>query len=186
MGPVHKILRRCFNVEYFKYKHCIIFNQYTSIWVGLSHKPLVVLHTGWPGKHDLVFLVPYKKWLVKCPVYTIALHCNVAYNVIFLEGTRTTRPCLSGHPVYKSHMFHLCGILAVYRINSILRETLASWRNTVAPWGGRAGGRDFGERGCGREGVWGHQITNGLIPKNDLIPSLALPHMPNMTHDHLF
>ena len=43
--------------------------------------------TGWPVKHGSVFLVPCKKWLVRCTRVEISVHW--------------TRTFLTGYPVYK-------------------------------------------------------------------------------------
>ena len=58
----------------------------------LGSGPSTGNYTGWPVKHGRVFLVPCKGiW----PVYA----WTVAYTGHFLQGTRKTRPCLTGHPV---------------------------------------------------------------------------------------
>ena len=48
-----------------------------------------------------LFLVPCKKWIVHCPVY---------WTSHFLQGTRKTRPCITGHPVsytYRDDIFNI-------------------------------------------------------------------------------
>ena len=76
---------------------CHIFSQlrYCNIWWSEPHvyRVQAVNHTAWPAIHGRVFLVPRKKSVR----YSLCLH----WTSHFLQGTRNTRPCISGHPVWK-------------------------------------------------------------------------------------
>ena len=68
------------------------FNRYLTVpWISFY-----LLYTGWPVKHGRVFLIPCKKLLVQC---TLLNMCTLDKSLI-LQGTRKTRTCLIGHPVY--------------------------------------------------------------------------------------
>ena len=54
----------------------------------------VVPHTTRPDKHGRVFLVPCIKWLVQWT----SLHTCTKEKSLFFQGTRNTRPRLTGHP----------------------------------------------------------------------------------------
>ena len=60
----------------------------------LNHLGRDKANTTRPDKHGRVFLAPLKRDL------TIVRVCTpVIWTSHFLEGTRNTRPCLTGHPV---------------------------------------------------------------------------------------
>ena len=51
--------------------------------------------TGWPVQHGRVFLIPCKKWLVRCT----RMRWRISNKSWFIQVTRKTGPCLTGHPV---------------------------------------------------------------------------------------
>ena len=52
--------------------------------------------TGWPDKHGSVFLVPLKSNLS-----SVQLYSSVNWTSNILQGARKSRPCLTGHAVFK-------------------------------------------------------------------------------------
>ena len=54
--------------------------------------------TGWPVVHGRVVLLPSKTWLVQCMLLYSRVH--------FSQGTRTTRPCLTGRDEDQSVAFY--------------------------------------------------------------------------------
>ena len=76
---------------YILYLWVVLFKDYrVSAGMGRSDTTL-------PDKHGRVFLVPCKKLLVYC---TLLAYCTRIHRTShFLQGTRNTRPCITGHPV---------------------------------------------------------------------------------------
>ena len=80
--------------------HLCILYLWWNISGFMSHHNQAQLYSfaGWPVKHGRVFLVPWKKWLFHC---SVGYFTRVHWTSHFLQCTRNTRPCLTGHPVYR-------------------------------------------------------------------------------------
>ena len=86
--------------------------------------------TGWPDKHGRVFLIPCQKWR---KLLHISVHCTLTTSYV-LHRTRTTRPCLTGHPVLNGNTATNTRIFSKKNKINIIFHILPHFFNIKVGW----------------------------------------------------